>query len=287
MGHWLDEGRYRHEGVTIPRIRVTLALSLLVHAAALFLWLPHTKLLAPWSPEQDLTYERLQVWLAPAPAPKPATEPEPPREIVALARPRVQPPKAASPQRPQPAMTAPATAAPAIPVPPAVAPPAPEVARANQSIVSDLWPTSRRGAVSAATGKRLRPTTPRRSPTSIAPISQAGHRRRRSGQKQRWRHFRNQADGLRRCGVRVLRLEHRDGRRTPQLIEVRRGENSDMRIAVVTDDLHHPRVLKEDFVWRSPRRGVDVVLSARLSDNSALESFLLHDLFDDSSHRIQ
>jgi len=72
------------------------------------------------------------------------------------------------------------------------------------------------------------------------------------------------------------------GRRTPQLIEVRKGNNSDMRIAVVRKMIAIIREhSKEDFVWHSPRRDDDLVLSARLSDNAALENFLMHEFFDD------
>jgi hypothetical protein len=38
---------------------------------------------------------------------------------------------------------------------------------------------------------------------------------------------------------------------------------------------------KGDFVWQSPHRDHNVVLSARLSDNDALEQFLMHDFFDE------
>jgi len=72
------------------------------------------------------------------------------------------------------------------------------------------------------------------------------------------------------------------GRKTPQLIEVRKGGNSDMRIAVVRKMIAIIRQhSKEDFVWHSPRRDSDLVLSARLSDNAALENFLIHEFFDD------
>ncbi|MDQ2961639.1 MAG: hypothetical protein M3R31_00565 [Pseudomonadota bacterium] len=71
------------------------------------------------------------------------------------------------------------------------------------------------------------------------------------------------------------------GRRTPQLIEVRKGDNSDMRIAVVRRMIAIIRDhSKGDFVWHSPRRDNDLVLSARVSDNAALENFLMHDFFD-------
>jgi hypothetical protein len=72
------------------------------------------------------------------------------------------------------------------------------------------------------------------------------------------------------------------GRRTPQLIEVRKGDNADMRIAVVRRMIAIIRQFeKEDFTWETPRLGRVVVLSARLSDNAALESYLMHEFFDD------
>jgi hypothetical protein len=71
------------------------------------------------------------------------------------------------------------------------------------------------------------------------------------------------------------------GRRTPQLIEVRKGNNSDMRIAVVRKMIAIIREYsKEDFTWHSPRREGDLVLSARFSDNAALENFLMNEFFE-------
>ncbi len=73
------------------------------------------------------------------------------------------------------------------------------------------------------------------------------------------------------------------GRKTPQLIEVRKGNNSDMRIAVVRKMIAIIRNFeKEDFNWESPRLAHNIVLSARLSDNAALEAFLMREFFDDS-----
>ena len=72
------------------------------------------------------------------------------------------------------------------------------------------------------------------------------------------------------------------GRRTPQLVEVRKGDNSDMRIAVVRKMIAIIRQFeKEDFVWENPQKDRKYTLSARLSDNAALESFLMHEFFDD------
>ncbi|MGH8849381.1 MAG: hypothetical protein ACREYD_00150, partial [Casimicrobiaceae bacterium] len=76
------------------------------------------------------------------------------------------------------------------------------------------------------------------------------------------------------------------GRKTPQLIEVRKGDNNDMRIAVVRKMIAIIREYsKEDFVWRSPHHANGISLSARVSDNAHLEAFLLHDFFDDPDQR--
>src|SRR5439155_23112136 len=57
------------------------------------------------------------------------------------------------------------------------------------------------------------------------------------------------------------------GRRTPQLIEVRKGDNSDMRIAVVRKMIALIRQHSlEYFILHSPRRDCDLVLSAWLAD---------------------
>ncbi|HTP47780.1 MAG TPA: hypothetical protein VMQ50_12770 [Casimicrobiaceae bacterium] len=71
-------------------------------------------------------------------------------------------------------------------------------------------------------------------------------------------------------------------RLAPQLIEVRLGNNSDMRIAVVRRMIALIREqTKDDFVWRSVKHDRDYTLSARLPDNAALEDFLMHEFFDD------
>jgi hypothetical protein len=73
------------------------------------------------------------------------------------------------------------------------------------------------------------------------------------------------------------------GRRTPQLIEVRKGTNPNMQIAVVRRIIAIIRQYsKEDFTWDSGRHGRVVTLSARPADTAALEQYLLHDMFDDA-----
>ena len=69
-------------------------------------------------------------------------------------------------------------------------------------------------------------------------------------------------------------------RNSRQMIEVQRGSNPNMEIAVVRRMIQiirdHER---EDFVWESHRLGRDVNLSARLADNAGLEDFLMREFF--------
>ena len=69
-------------------------------------------------------------------------------------------------------------------------------------------------------------------------------------------------------------------RGTPQLIEVRLGNNSDMRIAVVRRMIALIRERSTaDFLWRSPKHPNGITLSARPADNAELERFLLNEFF--------
>ncbi len=72
-------------------------------------------------------------------------------------------------------------------------------------------------------------------------------------------------------------------RRAKQLIEVEKGANSDIRIAVVRKMISIIRDHESgDFVWISPRLGRELTLSARPSDNAGLEEFMLQEFFSES-----
>src|SRR5258706_361447 len=69
-------------------------------------------------------------------------------------------------------------------------------------------------------------------------------------------------------------------RRSRQMIEVRRGNNPTIEIAVVRRMIAIIReYVKEDFTWESQRLHRDVELSARLSDHAGLERFMLQEFF--------
>jgi len=284
MHHWLDEPRFAHEGVMVRTLWVTIILSLLVHLAALFYWIPRTKLFSPG--DETVEPDRLEVRLAANPPPAPA--PPPSRET-----PPSAPTRPAKPAPRVPAMTVPKVAVPSTPLPPIqaptlpVPPPAPEVATPRptpapaEADLSAYIQARRheRGLPDSASSSDERPHIDSAIAANLPAPSRgvAAQDPKRGG-------------GL----FEIKRMDYDDAafeffgwnadmqRRTPQLIEVRKGNNTDMRIAVVRRMIAVIREYsKDDFVWRSIRHNKDYVLSARLSDNAALEDFLMHEFFDD------
>jgi hypothetical protein len=282
MVYWLDVPRDPHEFVRVRTLWVTISLSLLVHLVAMVLVLERTRLLAPFDEGTKEATEQLQVRLTAPPRPVPAPAPEPPREIVAMPKPaRASRPPAPREPPPVVAMTVPSRTAPApaMPAPPTPAPPRPPAE-------SDLWSymQARRRERGESTAPAIE--TPKSDPNaSLAanlPTAATGVAT---------------PDPSKGGGIfEIKRLDYDDaaflffgwnkdmGRRTPQLIEVRKGNNADMQIAVVRKMIEIIREhSKEDFVWRSHDR--EVSLSARLEDNAALENFLMHDFGFDQPGR--
>jgi hypothetical protein len=71
-------------------------------------------------------------------------------------------------------------------------------------------------------------------------------------------------------------------RNSKQVIEVRKGENSDIRIAVVRKMIGIIREHESgEFLWESHRLGKQLTLSARARDNAELESFMMQEFFYD------
>ena len=280
MSHWLDEPRVRQDVVTIPRLWVTIALSILIHVAVLFIWIPRTHLLTPGDQEENQLTDRLQVRLAAPPAPPPA--PSAPQIQASLPSPP-KPPRTVARLRPPPVVTAPNPQAPAI-VPP---PPAPPVVAAPTKPSPPI-----EGDLAAYVQARRR----ERGEQEAALDSEAAQFNRAIAANLPAPARGVAAQEAKRGGgiFQIKRMTYDDaafefygwntamGRKTPQLIEVRKGDNADMRIAVVRRMIAIIRDFeKEDFNWESPRRG-HVVLSARLSDNAGLEDYLMHEFFDDA-----
>ena len=73
------------------------------------------------------------------------------------------------------------------------------------------------------------------------------------------------------------------GRNARQLIDVRKGNYSDIRIAVVRKMISIIREeVSGDFVWMSHQSGRRVTLSARPGDTAELEEFIMRDVFPDA-----
>jgi hypothetical protein len=69
-------------------------------------------------------------------------------------------------------------------------------------------------------------------------------------------------------------------RRASQRIDVRRGSDGDIKLAVVRRMIEiMRRYEQEDFTWSSQRLGRDVTLSARAQDQAGLEAFLIREFF--------
>ena len=283
MSHWLDEPRVRQDVVTIPRLWVTVALSILIHVAVFFIWIPRTHLLTPGDQEQDQLTDRLQVRLAAPPVPPP---PASPPQTQAALQPPPRPPRIIPRVRPPPVATLPTPQAPAIPLPPPPPPP-PAVAaptRPSPPIEGDLaaYVQARRrerGEQEAALDNEAAQFNRAIAANLPTPARGVAAQNTKKG------------GGI----FQIKRMTYDDaafefygwntamGRKTPQLIEVRKGNNADMRIAVVRRMIVIIREFeKEDFTWESPRLGHVVVLSARLSDNTYLENYLMHEFFDDA-----
>lgn len=272
MSDRIDVFRSRPDGVVIPRIGVMIALSILVHIAAL--WeLPPISLKLKDASEEFGERSALSLRLVPPgpaesapslPAPEPA--PQQAQRPKAVPRPQARPPVIALKQ-PQ-----------ALPAPDA--PPAPQPAPTGDMASYIEAQRRARGEVE--------------SPAAPAPESaEARAKRLVAGNLESTRETAFGYDPNRGGGVFQIQSMNIDyaeflfhgwnkdiGRNTKQLIEVRRGNNSDIRIAVVRRMIAIIREYeREDFLWQSRRLGRNITLSARARDNAGLEEFMMREFF--------
>jgi hypothetical protein len=286
-----DASRNRRDGVTIPTIWVAVALSALVHVAALWQLWPHLNLLPLTKSEVGDASSPLTVRLSPLPGPAPLPE----ALLAPQARPspnvearRLRPPK--TPRRPTPPVIVLNRPAPGIPAPPpAVSPPAP----APPSVAGDMasYIEARRRArgepAAFADGASNAPSTEDDNARGnrIAAANLASQRQMTFGYDPA------QGGGM----FQIERMGYDDAeflffgwnknirRKTKQLIEVRKGSNSDIRIAVIRKMIAIIREYEQgDFLWESARLGRDVTLSARAGDDAGLEEFLMREFFPDT-----
>src|SRR6266498_4050426 len=115
MIYWLDEPRRRSEIAARRTFWVTLALSFLIHLAAVVVVVQRTRIVSPGEGPQ-LTTNQLQVRMAaaapkPEPPPTRTPPPMPPHKLMPVPKSPARPPKATAPiARPPPVIAAPAPA---------------------------------------------------------------------------------------------------------------------------------------------------------------------------------
>ena len=323
MRYWHDAPKRRGDVVTIPTLWLTLFLSLLVHLATLWHVLPKLPITLGEDKETPkIGEERLAVRLMPqAPPPSPPTTPSSPPPPAQSSQgspgsqPRAAAPPPAKPRAPKAAAPAPAppssppvvATAPRTTDRPALAPPAPErpalpptPAPPSPSIAPPIVGGDLASYIAARRAARGEPT-PSQSSESASPQVPA--------ETEAERRNRIIAANLGALNTPTFGTEPRNSggifvlrryndieaeftfygwnkdikRRTTQKIEVRRGNNSDIRIAVVRRIIEVIRDYEqEDFSWSSQRLGRVIVLSARPADNAGLEEFMMQEFFASS-----
>jgi hypothetical protein len=284
MSHWLHKPATRQDVVTIRKVWVTLAVSLLVHTAALLLFVTHPPI--PGSEQEAAEQEStpVQVELAEAKPPSPSPPPAP-AEPAAAPLPKTRPPAARvrpPPMVAMPRLEAPAIRTPALAPPPQIAAAPPQARPPAQGDFLSFVEANRRARGAAESAQDNSETDFNTKIAANLPGAAHGVAAqmpiRGGGMFQMKRMTYDDA------AFEFFGWNTEMGRRTPQLIEVRKGSSATMQIAVVRRMIAIIREYsKEDFTWDSGRHGRIVTLSARPADTAALEQYLLRDMFDESS----
>ncbi len=273
-----DLFRSRTDGVMIPRIWMAVALSILMHIIALWGLSQQKPVPLPASSEDASLLPPLTARLAPLAPPAPPSSLAPPQ-------PPPQPPQRAQRPKAVPQLT-----------PPVIAfkQPAPDTQSPVPRPASPAAKDDLAAYIEARRGARADPV-----PEPAPPVEDAEARRKRiiagnlgSERNNAFGYDPRQGGGV----FQIQRLSYdyaeflfygwnKDiSRNTKQLIEVRRGNNNDIRIAVVRRMVSIIREYeKEDFLWISHRLGRSITLSARARDNTGLEEFMMREFLPDVS----
>jgi hypothetical protein len=291
-----DEFRNRRDGITVPTIWIAVALSVLLHVAVLWKWLPNLHLPSPELDKRGEARSSISVQLAPPPRPPsaplaaPSVEAQPTPARRPAPKPRPQPSAPVLALRTPPPPAAPTVPAPVPAVPTPVVPPPPT----RPSVSGDF-------AAYVEARRRARGDTgppPSTGAEMNAPATEDDNARSNrlaaanlaTQRKQTFGYDPSQGGGV----FQLVRVGYSDAeflffgwnkdirRNTKQLIEVRKGNNADTRIAVVRRMIAIIREYEQqDFVWESRRLGRSLMLSARQRDNAGLEQFLMQEFFED------
>ena len=270
----------RRDGITISNFQLAIALSVLLHVAALWQW----QIQKP--PLDDASPPPLTVKLQPIPGPPPAVVTPPQRRAIVPPVPPVAaptpPPVARAPQTPP---TPPRNAPPPVI---AITPPAPKEA-------APLPMRAPPAEDFAAYGEAQRRARGESASASSAPAEDENARATRlavanlaTQKAQGVGYDPNRSGGIftmKSRGVDYAEFMfngwHTDARRNmAQLIEVRKGNHDTIEVATVRKMIEIIRAnVQGDFQWRSHRMNKVVTLSARERDNAGLEEFMIREFF--------
>lgn len=281
MNNWSEQRHNRRDVITIPTFGVAIALSILLHVAVLLQWKLQSRLPKP---EQDIS-PPLTVKLQPLPGPpqsSPTFVPPPPvaKHVPRAPRATPPPPPVKAPPPPIIAMTPSTPTAPA-PVEPTIATPAPLRIPPAADLASFIEAQRRaRGEPPAAAPQPVEDENTRATRLAVANLG--------SQKAQPLPYDPSRSGGvfqIKSKGVDYAEFMfygwHADARRDlSQLVEVRKGGNSTIELAVVRKMIEIIRSHEQtDFSWRSHRLNRNVMLSARPRDSATLEDFLMREFF--------
>ena len=284
MSNWPATTLHRRDVVTVPTIGIAVVLSLLLHLVVIWQW----KIQKPPPDRGDPPPLTVQLKPLPGPPPSVAVPPSPQRRSIETPAPRVAtitpatPPTAPPLQPPQPKIAPPPVIALTPPTPTAPAPVAPPVRVAPAEDFASFVEAQRRArgepaAVATAPAEDENARATRQAVANLATAKAQG-----LGQDP------NRSGGifsLQRKGMDYAEFMfhgwHADARRNmAQLVEVRKGDHSNIELAVVRKMIDIIRVHEQaDFQWRSYRLNKSVTLSARQRDSAGLEKFLMDEFF--------
>lgn len=293
MNDTLFPPEQRQDVVALPVIWLAVLASLLLHGAVLWGW--HFK-----PPELDKTQagdtqQRLRLRLAPPVArptapptanaaprerPAPRTKPQP-KSVPSKPAPRTPQPPVMALNTPAPVAVAPPSPPPSTPAPPLQTAPPPPRASAPPGDFSAMLEARRRArAGQDPDARQAEDENTRRNRIAAANLAQPqsqvfGYDPSKSGGV-----FQIERMGFDYAEFLFFGWNQDIKRRTSQRIEVRKGSNPDIRIAVVRRMIAIIREYEQgDFVWHSNRLGRDVTLSARPADTAGLEDVLMREFF--------
>jgi hypothetical protein len=257
------------ESPTAKRFCAAILVSLALHAAVL--WeLPAMPRMLPGEP--DAGNVELNVRLIPRPSPPPQAAPAPAERPRAVARPAPQR------ERPAPRLPEPVVAeAPAVATAPSIRPAEPdllayvEARRRARSAPAEEFPDASRAPQDE--NERARRTATGNLASTREMVF--GYDPSRSGGV-----FQVERLGYDYAEFTFVGWNGDARRYMKQLIEVRKGTHSDIRIAVVRKMIAVIRRYEpEEFTWDSQRLGRSLTLSSRPRDNAGLEDFMMQEFF--------